>query len=50
MLHYLILRYRCFIILMLHFVMLHYFHIKRFDAALFNDTPFDVALYLMLHD
>ena len=24
---------------MLHYVMLHYFHIKLIDVALFNDTP-----------
>ena len=30
---------------MLHSLMLQYLDIKLFDAALFNDAPFDLVLY-----
>ena len=30
---------------MLHYLMLHYFDIKSFYVALFNDKAFDIALY-----
>ena len=45
MLRYLILHVRYFIILVWHYVMLHYFDFKLFDVTMFNDTRFDFALY-----